>query len=299
MNNIKADFSIKDLENLSGIKAHTIRIWEKRYRLLSPSRSESNIRSYNIKNLQKLLNVAFLIDNGYKISKISKFKENKIPELVRELATNSSQKHFAINAFKIAMLNFDQTLFNSTYNNLLQENSFKEIFYTLFIALLNDIGLLWQTHSITPAHEHFISNLIKQKILINIEKIQNLQLLDKSKTFVLFLPLNEIHDIGLLFINYELVCKGYHCVYLGESVPIESLKDLNKLYKEITFISYFTVKPDAENFDTYIDKINQTIIRTTTNKFLFLGKQSNSNKENGLPKNIFRYQSISDLLKDL
>lgn len=299
MNNIKTEFSIKDLENISGIKAHTIRIWEKRYNLLHPYRSDTNIRSYNTASLLKLLNVVFLNSNGYKISKISKIKENEIPVLVREIASQGKQEPYAINAFKLAMLNFDQTLFNSTYNNLLQETNFKDIFYNVFVALLEEIGLLWQTDTITPAHEHFISTLIKQKVLINIEKVQNLEPLKKTKTYVLFLPDHEIHDIGLLFLNYEIVSKGHHCIYLGQSVPIGCLNDLNKLFNDITFVSYFTIKPDLKDLPNYLSEFYDTLLKKTTNKLYFLGQRARQLEKNGYPNAISTYSSIVDLVKDL
>ena len=156
MNNIKANFSIKDLENLTGIKAHTIRIWEKRYNLLSPDRSDTNIRNYSIASFQKLLNISYLNNNGLKISKIADLKEEEIPIKVREIASRGKVEDHAINAFKMAMVNFDQKLFYNTYNNLIEHKTFKNIFYTVFIPLLNEIGLLWQTDTITPAQEHFI-----------------------------------------------------------------------------------------------------------------------------------------------
>ena len=152
MNNIKTKFSIRDLENLSGIKAHTIRIWEKRYNLLSPKRSETNIRNYNLSSFQKLLNISYLNNNGLKISKIAKLKEEEIPIKVREIASRASIENHAINALKMAMINFDQALFYHTYNNLIETKTFNEIFYSVFRHLLNEIGLLWQTNTITPAH---------------------------------------------------------------------------------------------------------------------------------------------------
>lgn len=299
MNNIKTEFSIKDLENISGIKAHTIRIWEKRYSLLQPNRSDTNIRSYNLENLQKLLNVVFLNSNGYKISKISELNEKDIPVLVREIASRGNQQHHALNAFKMSMLNFDQILFNKTYSNLLQENTFRDIFYDVFIALLEEIGILWQTDTISPAHEHFISTLIKQKILVNIEKVQNLEPQTGKKTFVLFLPDHEIHDIGLLFINYELVCNGYHCIYLGPSVPINCLKDLIVHYDQITFLSYFTVKPEIAELPEYVDEFSKELLGDSDNKFIILGQRSKKLDEINLPKNISSYPSIKDLVKDL
>lgn len=172
MNNIKSVFSIKDLENLSGIKAHTIRIWEKRYNILEPMRTDTNIRLYDVANLQKLLNITLLHDHGYKISKISRFPKEQIPQIVNEIITKKSAKSHAISAFKMAMMNFDQTLFFSTYNDLLNEKTFREIFFEVFIPLIEEIGILWQNNTISPAHEHFISYLIKQKVLINTEKLQ-------------------------------------------------------------------------------------------------------------------------------
>lgn len=155
MNNVKSKFSIKDLENLTGIKAHTIRIWEKRYNLLSPNRTDTNIRFYELADFQKLLNVSYLNNNGYKISKIATLEGNKIPELVRQIAAKSNLNSHAINSFKLSMLNFDQVLFYKTYERLEKEKSFRDIFYTIFIPLLTELGLLWQTDTITPAHEHF------------------------------------------------------------------------------------------------------------------------------------------------
>ncbi len=164
MNNVKKFFSIRDLENLSGIKAHTIRIWEKRYNLLTPERTATNIRTYSLASLQKLLNITLLYNNGTKISKIAKIPEENIPLMAREIVAKNSVKNHAINAFKLAMINFDQTLFFNTYNSLLAERSFRDIFIEVFIPLLNELGLLWQTDTISPSHEHFITNLIKQKV---------------------------------------------------------------------------------------------------------------------------------------
>src|SRR5690606_25597753 len=157
--------------------------------------------------------------------------------------------------------NFDSVLFYNTYNTLIEKKTFSDIFYTIFLPLLHEIGLLWQTNTITPAHEHFLSVLIKQKILINIETLQSLEPKPKSsKTFVLFLPDNEIHDIGLLFINYKLRSKGYHTLFLGESVPMESLRDLLDFFDDITFISYFTVFPETQDIPSYTNKFTELLL---------------------------------------
>ncbi|QFZ53378.1 MerR family transcriptional regulator [Oceanihabitans sp. IOP_32] len=299
MNNIKVDFSIKDLENLTGIKAHTIRIWEKRYNLLSPDRSETNIRNYNLDNFQKLLNISYLNKSGLKISKIAGLSDQEIEHKVQEIASKTETEDHAINNFKMAMINFDQTLFYNTYNTLLETKTFSQIFYTVFIPLLKETGLLWQTNTITPAHEHFLCVHIKQKILVNLEKLQQQEPRPKTKTFVLFLPDHEIHDLGLLFINYKLRSKGYHTIFLGESLPMENLKDLLEFFDEITFVSYFTVYPEAENIRPYLEAFNKKLLIRENIDFLVLGAKLNEIDNTDLPKKIKTFNSIESLVKYL
>jgi len=299
MNNVKKIFSIRDLENLSGIKAHTIRIWEKRYNLLSPERTDTNIRTYSLGSLQRLLNITLLYNNGYKISKIAKIPKAEIPSKVREIVAQNSVKNHAINAFKLAMINFDQTLFFTTYNSLLQDKSFKEVFKDVFMPLLNELGLLWQTDTISPSHEHFITALIKQKILINTEKLQILEPTKKDKIFVLYLPENEIHEIGLLFVNYEIILSGYKTIYLGQTVPLESLQDLLKYYDNIHFVSYFTVAPTKDRLSKYIQRFNAEISGNGSSKLWILGHQVRQLANERLPEAIQTFNGIEQLVDRL
>ncbi|WP_394746775.1 MerR family transcriptional regulator [Spongiimicrobium salis] len=300
MNNVKQFFSIKDLENLSGIKAHTIRIWEKRYALLSPQRTDTNIRNYSLSSLQKLLNVTLLYNNGYKISKIAKVPEEEIPLKVREIVAKNSNKHHAINAFKLAMINFDQSLFFSTYNALSDEKSFRQIFKEIFIPLLNEIGLLWQTDTISPSHEHFITGLVKQKIYTNTEKLQLTAPSRKDKTFVLFLPDNEIHEIGLLYLHYEVTLRGYRSIYLGQTVPINGLNDLLKYYDNLHFLSYFTVQPAKDKIHKYLlDLSTQINIDRNSSKLWLLGHQVQHISTEALSPSIKVFHSIDQVVHDL
>ena len=299
MNNIKKVFSIRDLENLSGIKAHTIRIWEKRYNLLSPERTNTNIRTYSLGSLQKLLNITLLNKNGYKISKIAKIPEEDIPLKVREIVANKSMKNHILNAFKLSMLNFDQTLFSNTYHGLLADNSFREIFNEYFIPLLHELGLLWQTDTISPAHEHFITALIKQKILVNNEKLQTTEPTKKDKTFVLFLPEGEIHDIGLLYVNYEITLRGYKSVYLGQSIPQDNLSELLRYDDNICFLSYFTVAPTQEKVKKYLNAFNELIKGYKNPCLWIMGRQTMHVERADLPKNIRKFTSIEELTKAL
>lgn len=298
MNNIKTNFSIKDLEHLSGVKAHTIRIWEKRYNLLEPKRTDTNIRYYSLESLQKLLNVTFLYNNGFKISKIAKINDVDIANTVKDLSLKDQEGDHAINMFKLSMLNFDKVLFFKTYDGLASQKSFSEIFLEVFVPLMSEIGLLWQTNTITPAQEHFISELIKQKLLINIEKYQVETPKVNDRTFVLYLPLNEIHDLGLQFINYHLVKAGYHTIYLGPSVPIISLKDVLKQYSNITFLSYFTVKPEKDNILEYLNEFKKELL-LDNNKLWIFGRLLDNLDTSKLDKAIKAYHSVENFLKEL
>ncbi|MDC0371731.1 MerR family transcriptional regulator [Flavobacteriaceae bacterium] len=299
MNSTEHVFSIKDLENLSGVKAHTIRIWEKRYNLLKPKRSKTNIRHYDLNNLQKLLNISFLNSNGFKISKIAALDETELAPKTRELAFMGKNDSQAIVAFKLAMLNFDQILFYNTYNSLLEEKSFRTIFYEVFIPLLFDLGMLWQTNTISPSHEHFLTIHIKQKILVHIERLQSTDPRPSTKTVVLFLPENETHDLGLLFINYEILSLGYHTIFLGENIPLNNLKYINKLYDDIIYISYFTIKPSDNDIYDYLKIFSEEYLSVNKNSAKLIGHRiRNLNPEN-IQKNIMLYDKIEDLVKDL
>lgn len=295
MNNIKDVFSIKDLENLSGIKAHTIRIWEKRYNVLEPMRSDTNIRYYSLDNLQKLLNIVILHKFGYKISKISKLNESEIVGLVNQITTSKNANNLAISQFKVAMMNFDQTLFIETYDLLLKEKSFRDVFYTVFIPLIEELGYLWQTNTISPAHEHFISYLIKQKVLTNTEKLQYTNTTRDDKTFVLFLPPNEIHELGLMYLNYEIIAKGFKSIYLGESVPTDSLKAIVDTFDNITFVGYITVEPTQEEINPYVENLVEVVTKNNNHNVHLIGRMTEF-IENKTPEKLTLFNSIENLI---
>lgn len=298
LNNIKTDFTIKDLENLTGIKAHTIRIWEKRYQLLTPKRTNGNIRYYDTKNLQKLLNVSLLNKNNYKISKIAELSEEAIILMSRELANKNALIDDSINSFKMAMFTFDQALFNQTYNQLLINKTFRDVFKDVFIPFLEQIGLMWQTDTLTPSHERFISNLISQKIQINSEKTQQNLLVDESQTYVLFLPDNEIHELGLMYLNYELSLRGKKTIYLGQSIPLNSLNSLLAMFSKITFVTSFTVSPVDSAIEDYLKDVDERLAKTKHEFWVYSHRISGYNPKN-FKSTFFFYNSLFDLLKKL
>jgi DNA-binding transcriptional MerR regulator len=295
MNNIKNVFNIKDLENLSGIKAHTIRIWEKRYNVLSPSRTDTNIRFYNTEDLQKLLNITLLHSYGYKISKVVQMSDAQLLESIRVVTASKMVRTQAINAFKMAMMNFNQRLFIETYDSLLSDKPFREIFYEVFIPLLQEIGLLWQTYTITPAHEHFISHQIRMRLLINTCELQGQSITEKNKVYVLFLPLNEIHELGLLYLNYELSLHDQQTIYLGENIPKENLQDIAKRFSQITFICYTTVVQDSDEITGYFQYVDTEILKKGHSDLWIFGRGSVSINQSKLSSNIRVYDSIKKL----
>ncbi|MDT0691545.1 MerR family transcriptional regulator [Salegentibacter sp. F188] len=296
---VKQNFSIKDLEHLSGIKAHTIRIWEKRYNILSPNRTSTNIRTYDSSNLQKILNIAFLNEHGYKISRISKLSEEEIGKMVKRIAASSSVENRAINAFKMAMIDFDEGLFNRTYASLQEDKSFEEIFQQVFVPLLGEIGTLWQTDTIKPIHEHYIVELIREKIYLNIAALKQEVTPDTDRLFVLFLPENEIHDIGLLYLNYQLLLNKKTSIFLGSNLPLDDIKYLLEKNDNITFMSYFTVAPqDLQEFTTeFQEKISSEKHREL---YLFGNrlKQFEEQKKT-FPPNIKFFSCIQDFIRTL
>jgi methanogenic corrinoid protein MtbC1 len=261
-------------------------------------RSNTNIRNYDLLSLQKLLNIVLLHDYGYKISKIASYPADQIPILVREIISEKSAKNHAISAFKMAMMDFDQELFFTTYAQLLSEKSFKEIFYDVFIPLMTEMGLLWQSETISPAHEHFISYLIKQKLLINTEKLQVLKPTKTDKVFVLSLPMNEVHELGLMYLNYETLLHGYKTIYLGESMPIEDLTDLKKHFKSIVFVSYLTVQPDKDTVNDYLKRMIEVLMDENT-ELWYVGRMTEFIKKDGLPDSVKVFNSITDLIEHI
>lgn len=295
MDRVKNSFSIKNLEHLSGIKAHTIRIWEKRYNLFEPERTDTNIRLYNLENLQKLLNVTLLYNNGYKISKIALFSSQEITENVHKLTINKNADDWSIGLFKLAMINFDQRLFTKTFNDLLEQFSFSEVFKNVFVPLMNELGVLWQTNSISPSHEHFITSLVKQKIHAMCEDLQQKSTRRTDRRFVLFLPDNEIHELGLLYLQYEVLNNGFQCVFLGQSVPIESLNNLVDIGEPITFITYFTIEPTQDKIKAYLNTFNSEIIENIDSELWILGYQVQFMSDE-MPDKIRKFKSIDDVI---
>ena len=297
MDRVKSTFSIKNLENLSGIKAHTLRIWEKRYNLLEPERTDTNIRRYSLDSLRKLLNITLLYNHGFKISKIASLETSEIPKLVRSIALKANSEQVSINAFKLAMINFDYELFDTNYEEILQHHNFEYLFMNIFMPLMKELGILWQTGAISPSHEHFITNLVKQKIHLQTEYLQKNKFEQKNHPiFVLFLPENEIHELGILYLNYLILSKGHRTIFLGQSLQTSSLQTLYSYETKYYFVSYITVEPSKDEIMPYLHNFYNRILENQDSKLILFGPQQIAIDKEKLPKKIEMFRSVESFI---
>jgi len=233
-------YQIADLERLTGIKAHTIRIWEKRYNLIQPERTSTNIRRYTDAQVKKLLNVSTLLSKGYKISKIAALKEKQIFQVIKDIQENGNDDVICtsfINNLASAMLTFNEQAFEKTYAAIINRfgvfNSMLKVIY----PLLHKIGLMWVVNDVTPVQEHFASCIIKRKLMAAIDGLSIPK--NKKKKFLLLMPPGEWHEISLLFANYMIKSKGFETIYLGQNVPYENIAPILKATKPNFILIFF------------------------------------------------------------
>lgn len=207
--------------------------------------------------------------------------------MVRDIALKSSSEQVAINALKLAMVNFDYVMFDATYDEIANKYEFDYIFIQIFMPLMQELGILWQTGAISPSHEHFITNLVKQKIHIQTELIQRKQSpQENQKIFVLFLPENEIHELGILFLNYYILSQNYKTIFLGQSLTTESLRTVMTYSDILNFVTYLTVEPNKDEIDGYLKDFQAQLLDNTESKLNILGPLQVHINPSLLPKQI-------------
>ena len=246
-------FSIKDLETISGIKAHTIRIWEQRYALIKPSRTDTNIRRYSSDELRHLLNISLLNKNGYKISHISRMTKQELEEKILSLSDSSAQHDRLVNELigKLSAMELDK--FEKQLDNYIQSKGIEKAISQLIFPFLEKIGILWQTNNINPAQEHLVSNIIRNKLINGIETIRPRMSMNKS--FLLFLPESEYHELGLLFVYYLLKVSGAKVHYLGANISIKDVAFvINNLEPDVIYI-HLTSTSAKFKFDKFIQNL--------------------------------------------
>lgn len=251
------NYSIKDLERLSGVKAHTIRIWEQRYNIIQPQRTDTNIRFYCDNDLRKLLNISLLNNHGYKISRIAVMADEQIYAEVKKVTEAHHETDHQLAALTISMIELDEERFEKLLSTNILRHGFEKTMVTLIFPFLEKVGVMWMTGAINPAQEHFMSNMVRQKLIVAIDGQMN-PLTGPENTFLLFCPEGEYHEIGLLFMTYLLRSRKRKAVYLGASVPFDDIKSIYQIHSPRYLFSYITTTPSDEELQQYIYNLSSS-----------------------------------------
>ena len=276
-----SNYSIKDLELITGIKAHTIRIWEKRYGLISPKRTDSNIRLYCDGDVKRLLNVSILLRNGLKISRIAEMDPQEISRKILEVSVIANGNESQIESLVVAMIDLNEIMFEKTLSQAILRYGFESTLFEIIYPFFERVGLLWQAGSINPAQEHFITNLIKQKIYVAIDGLHQV-IGENKKTAVLFLPEWELHELGMLIFDYFLKKNGLKVIYLGQKVPEEDLYSVIEMVSPDYVMTAFSSPVEHEELKQYVLDLSLSFPSVS---ILVAGYQTGCLAE-GLPSNV-------------
>jgi DNA-binding transcriptional MerR regulator len=254
-------YSIKDLEKYSGIKAHTIRMWEQRYEVLTPHRTDSNIRYYDESQLKRLLNISLLLSKGYKISKVSELDEEEFNDTVKRFhnesldANNDAAVVTKVNGLILSMLELDENRFEKIFNTSLIKRGFEKTILEVIYPFLQRIGLMWRTGEVTCAQEHFITNLIRQKVVVAIDAIPMAS--GDAEKFLLFLPESEFNELVILLSTYLIKNKGKQCVYLGQDIPFNDVIQVSEITRPHALMTFITEPASFEESQSFIDRLSE------------------------------------------
>jgi DNA-binding transcriptional MerR regulator len=274
-------YSIRDLERLSGIKAHTIRIWEKRFGLIEPRRTTTNIRTYCDGELKKILNISLLNRHGFKISKIAQLTSKEIADKIHQITEHISDAQSQLEGLTIAMIEIDEVKFDRILARSIIQFGFEDTVIKILYPFFVKIGLMWQTEIVTPAQEHFVSSLVRQKIFVAIDG----HMIDESnhaKHFLFFLPEGEMHELGILFFAYLAKKRGHHVIYLGQSVPLTDLAEVVRIRSIDAMVTAFVSSIRGDDIVNYVEKLSGT----TGHIPLFISGNQTGNIHKALPANV-------------
>jgi DNA-binding transcriptional MerR regulator len=252
-----AVYSIKDLEKLSGIKAHTIRIWEQRYHIIQPNRTKTNIRYYQDEDLKFLLNVALLNKNGFKISKIAHMNRMEVAEKVAAISEINFESDTQLDALTLAMIEMDEYKFDRIMTTNIAQIGFERTMLEVIYPFLDKLSILWLTGSINPVQENFMSYLIRQKLIVAIDRAPLPSGRDIRK-FVIYLPEGERQELSLLFMHYLLKSRNNQVIYLGQDISLADLKDACKIHRPHYLFTMITESFAKESVQTYVDRLAES-----------------------------------------
>lgn len=284
-------FTIKDLEYITGIKAHTIRIWEQRYQFLKPDRTDTNIRCYSNADLKRVLNIALLNKYGFKISHINKMSEVDRGEKVLSLTQPEAQQERIVNDLVKYMIDVDVEKLEQTLENYIRSKGIERTITKIIFPFMEKIGVLWITNHINPAQEHLVTNIIRQKLIVGIDRATSEVKVNKS--VLLFLPEGEYHELGVLFVCYLLKSRGVTTIYLGANMPLRDVEYLVNLKKPTYIYSHLTSVGQSFNFDKFISAITKKFAGTP----VVLSGLLTSTYEKKIPPQINFKKSLSEVIE--
>jgi len=287
-------YSIKDLEKLSGIKAHTIRIWEKRYKLVEPARTSTNIRYYTDEDLKKLLNVSMLNRYGFRISNIVAMSPEELNRRLTNISLNESDYVIEVENMILCMIEMDESRFERILSSAVVKYGFEETMTGILHSFFEKIGILWQTGTITPAQEHFVTNLVRQKLIKTIDSLKSPVAIN-PKVFLLFLPEEEYHEIGLIFFHYLIKKHGHQVIYLGQNVPVADLKEIVSLRKVDFLFTSITCPMPGDSLQNMIHSLGTMF----PDKTIFIGGSQIQQSTLCFPENYITLNTISELEEQL
>jgi DNA-binding transcriptional MerR regulator len=285
-------YQINDLERLTGIKAHTIRIWEKRYGLIVPNRTDTNRRYYDDAQVRKLLNVTTLLTFGHKISKIAAMSDSDIHNLIENQQSSSgADPMFAsyINDLIGCLLSFDEAGFEKVFSASVLRVGLSETMLKVIYPFLIKAGILWTVNKTIPVQEHFASCIIRRKLMAAIDGV--IPMARKEAKFLLFLPPDEWHEIGLLFSDYVLRSNGYNTVYLGANLPVEDVAEIAATVNPQFLLIFFVASRSVEEVNKLIEHYSGI---STNIKVLITGSHELLSGVK-LPKNTKWLTGVNDL----
>lgn len=288
---MKSRYSIKDLEQLSGIKAHTIRAWEQRHKLITPKRTSTNIRYYSDDDLRVILNVSILMEHDWKIGQVAKLSSEEIAKEAHDCDPYEGSYTYELNELKLSTLNFDIERFEATMDECVEKHGIHDTFQKVIGDYIQELGKLWLSGSVSISQEHFMSSMIRQKLY---SALDTLEAKKDGKTFALFLPANELHEIGLLYLAYVLKERGDKVFYLGQSLPKEYLTDLLDNQKVDALVSVFTTNPDFEYLPEYLQDLDD-LIKDRSVQVHLTGYQFNDFGKDRIGDNIHIYKTLKRL----
>jgi len=282
-------YTIKDIENLSGIKAHTIRIWEQRYSFLKPKRSDTNIRYYSTDELKTILSISVLNKHGYKISHIDKMDRDEIFQNVLSLSDTAGKVSITVNQLLESMIDLDIEQFEKIVNTAIKASGIEKTILQIIFPFLDKLGILWQSNQVNPAQERLVSNIIRQKIIVAIDNLK--PKVTRKPSICLFLPEGEYHEISLLFVDFLFKRKAIRTIYLGANIPIEELKIIVEIKKPDYLYTHLTTAGEGFNFDHFVNLLHSDFPDTKT---IISGRLACS-YEKEIPENVSFKKSIDEL----